>query len=97
MRIRTDGKLIFPAWPALKSSSPRINRAADTGTIANSEEPSPTTKAPSFGLRNMLPGSSWGAKKREAVQSRRKPSVSDVDLSPMTTLKEISLDSRRYS
>ena len=74
-----------------------MNRAAATSMVVNSEEPSPTTKASSFGLRNMLPGSSWSAKKREAVQSRRKPSVSDVDLSPMTTLQEISLDSRRYS
>lgn len=97
MRVRTDGKLTFPAWPTLKSSSPRMNRAAATNIVARSEDPSPTTKAPSFGLRNMLPGSSWSAKKREAVQSRRKPSVSDVDLSPMTTLQEISLDSRRYS
>ena len=97
MRVRTDGKLIFPAWPALKSSSPRMNRAAATSIVANCEEPSPPMKASSFGLRNMLPGSSWSAKKREAVQSRRKPSVSDVDLSPMTTLQEISLDSRRYS
>ena len=39
----------------------------------------------------MLPGTSWGMKKREATYAKRKISVSDV----MTTVQEMSLDSRK--
>ena len=95
MRVRTDGKLILPAWPLLKSSSPRTDRATTTGIMTSSEEPSPKTKLSSFGLRNMLPGASWNGKKRDAVQTRRKASASDIGSSPMTTVQEMSLDSRR--
>ena len=90
MRVRTDGKLGFPAWPALKSSSPRADRG-----VAAAPKDSPgdqtSTKISGNPLKSMLPGTSWGMKKREATYSKRKISVSDV----MTTVQEMSLDSRK--
>lgn len=97
MRVRTDGRLTSQAWPALRTSNTRADRATVTGNMANSEEASPTLKSSSFGFRSMLPGAAWSGKKRDALQSKRKPSVSDVGSSPMTTVQEMCLDSRKYS
>lgn len=90
MRVRTDGKLGFPAWPALKSSSPQADRGV-AATSKDSLEDQSFTKLSGSGLKGMLPGTSWGMKKREATYSKRKISVSDV----MTTVQEMSLDSRK--
>ena len=91
-RVRTDGKLIFPAWPALKSSSScRADRAATTGPTKGPEEPLSTTKPSVNGTKSIVPGTSWGVRKMEATRSRRKVSVSDI----MTTVQEMSLDSRK--
>lgn len=91
MRGRTDGKLMFPAWPALKSSSPRADRDATTSPMKSPEEQLSTMKPSANGLKSILPGTSWGARKMEATLSKRKASVSDV----MTTVPEMSLDSRK--
>ena len=90
MRVRTDGKLGFPAWPTLKGSSPRADRGV-AAALKDSPEDQSSAKLSGGGLKGMLPGTSWGLKKREATYSKRKISVSDV----MTTVQEMSLDSRK--
>ena len=94
MRARTDGKFIFPAWAGLKSSNPR---GGPTVNMTSFDEPSPTAKPLGYGLKNMLPSTSWSARKMEAQQTKRKPSFADLGTSPMTTVQEMTLDSREYS
>lgn len=63
--------------------------AGDPHRCSRSTDVSSPTK------RQMLPGASLAPKKDAATLKRRKGSVPDIGLGPMTTVQEGCLDSRR--
>jgi len=96
-RLRGDGKPIFPMWPTLKWTTSRADRAVVSPLDNPSEESSSMDAASNYGLRNILPGAGWSARKLEPKPSkRRKPSAAETGSSPTTTVQKLCLDLRMY-
>lgn len=79
-------------WPMPRSKCSLAD--IKTAIVADPQDYSRSTTIPSPTRRHMLPGPNLTPKK-EATLNKRKGSVSDLGLGPMTTVQEGCLDSRR--
>lgn len=96
MRAQGDGQLVFPALPTIGPSFYRVERSTSVGSVETPTGAAIGNSPQGSGISNDFHNAGWGATKREAmVSKRRKASVPELRSSPMTTVQEILLDSRK--
>ena len=96
MRAQGDGQPVFPALPTSKPTFYRVGRSTSVGSAETPAEARIRNSPQGSGISNNSHSSGWGATKRDVIVSKwRKASIPELRSSPMTTVQEISLDSRK--
>ena len=95
--VKGDRKLVFPMWPVLKGATSRADKSVTSQPESSPDEATLKDSTQSNLSRNYFSVKGRNARKVETKRSiRRKASTPESYSSPMTTVQEACLDSRKY-